>query len=138
MNASQSFKETIKAHLDDVAATDPLFAEKYNNEAKNIEDCVTYILNWVRKSGCNGFTDAEIFGQAMHYFDEENIEVGQPVRMNVVVNHHVEISEEEKQAAKQAAIDKIVAQEQEKLKAQKAKRKEESKPAIVQQASLFD
>ena len=31
------------------------FAAKYDNPDKNIDDCVTYILNWVQKSGCNGF-----------------------------------------------------------------------------------
>ena len=40
-----------------------LFAKNYRNPAKNIDDCVTYILNYVQKSGCNGFTDGEIYGQ---------------------------------------------------------------------------
>ena len=38
---------------------DELFAAKYDNPDKNIDDCVTYILNWVQKSGCNGFCDDE-------------------------------------------------------------------------------
>lgn len=40
---------------------DELFAAKYGNPDKNIDDCVTYILNWVQKSGCNGFCDDEIY-----------------------------------------------------------------------------
>ena len=36
---------------------DELFAAKYDNPDKNIDDCVTYILNWVQKSGCNGFCE---------------------------------------------------------------------------------
>ena len=39
----------------------------YKRQAKNIDECVTHILNYVQKSGCNGFTDGEIFGQAIHY-----------------------------------------------------------------------
>ena len=38
--------------------------------AKNMDECVTHILNYVQKSGCNGFTDGEIFGQAIHYYEE--------------------------------------------------------------------
>ena len=44
------FKRTIQAYLDNRAAEDKLFAANYNKPNKNIEDCVTYILNWVQKS----------------------------------------------------------------------------------------
>ena len=50
-------------YLEQRAEEDALFAKNYRNPAKNIDDCVTYILNYVKKSGCNGFTDGEIFGQ---------------------------------------------------------------------------
>ena len=39
--------------------------------------------------------------------DRDNIEVGSPLKCNVVVNHHVELSEEEKKAAREAAIKMI-------------------------------
>ena len=55
-------------YLEQRAAEDALFAKNYRNPAKNIDDCVTYILNYVQKSGCNGFTDGEIYGQAVHYY----------------------------------------------------------------------
>ena len=67
---------------------DELFAAKYDNHDKNIDDCVTYILNWVQKSGCNGFCDDEIYGQAIHYYEEKDIEVGKPLNCQVSVNHH--------------------------------------------------
>ena len=72
--------------------------------AKNIDDCVTYILNYVQKSGCNGFTDGEIYGQAVHYYDENEIEVGKPIQCQVAVNHVVELTAEEKAEARQNAI----------------------------------
>ena len=75
---------------------DELFAAKYDNHDKNIDDCVTYILNWVQKSGCNGFCDDEIYGQAIHYYEEKDIEVGKPLNCQVSVNHHIELTEEEK------------------------------------------
>ena len=43
----------------------------------------TYILNQVKKSGCCGFSDDEIFGMALHYYQEDNIEVGSPLKCNV-------------------------------------------------------
>ena len=93
--ATNPFKNTIKLFLENKAQTDTLFAPKFKNTAKNIEDCVTYILNTVQKSGNNGFTDDEIFGMAIHYYDEESIEVGKPVNCKVVVNHSVANEEKE-------------------------------------------
>ena len=67
MKGTEHFKRTIQMYLEQRAAEDALFAKNYRNPAKNIDDCVTYILNYVQRSGCNGFTDGEIFGQAVHY-----------------------------------------------------------------------
>ena len=68
MKGTDHFKRTIQMYLEQRAAEDALFAKNYRNPAKNIDDCVTYILNYVQKSGCNGFTDGEIYGQAVHYY----------------------------------------------------------------------
>ena len=96
MNTTEYFKRTIQAYLEERAMEDELFAAKYDNPDKNIDDCVTYILNWVQKSGCNGFCDDEIYGQAIHYYEEKDIEVGKPLNCHVSVNHHIELTEEEK------------------------------------------
>lgn len=86
---NENFKETIKAYLDDFAKKDRLFAKKYANPEKNIDECVNYILGWVYQSGSNGFCDEEIFGQAKHYYDEEKVEIVKFPAMRAVVNHHV-------------------------------------------------
>lgn len=104
MQVSTSFKNSIQSYLEQRAEYDELFARSYRNPLKNIEDCITYILNYVQKSGCNGFDDDEIFGQAVHYYDETDIEVGKPIDCKVVVNHHVELTEEEKAEARKEAI----------------------------------
>ena len=95
MKGTDHFKRTIQMYLEQRAEEDALFAKNYRDPAKNIDDCVTYILNYVQKSGCNGFTDGEIFGQAVHYYDENEIEVGKPMNCQVAVNHVVELTEEE-------------------------------------------
>ena len=104
MKGTDHFKRTIQMYLEQRAAEDVLFAKNYRNPAKNIDDCVTYILNYVQKSGCNGFTDGEIYGQAVHYYDENEIEVGKPIQCQVAVNHVVELTAEEKAEARQKAI----------------------------------
>ena len=53
---TRAFNETIKAYLEEKAETDALFAVKFANPSKSVDDCVTYILNSVQKSGCCGFT----------------------------------------------------------------------------------
>ena len=104
MKGTDHFKRTIQMFLEQRAAEDELFAKSYRNPTKNIDDCVTYILNYVQKSGCNGFSDGEIYGQAIHYYDENEIEVGKPIQCQVVVNHVVELTEEEKQEARRKAV----------------------------------
>ena len=96
---------------------------------------MTNILNYVKKSGCNGFTDGEIFGQAIHYYEENEIEVGKPMDCQVVVNHVVKLTAEEKAEARQNAVRKY--QEEELRKLQNRHRpsaRKENQP----QPSLFD
>ena len=103
MKGTDHFKRTIQMYLEQRAEEDTLFAKNYRNPAKNIDDCVTYILNYVQKSGCNGFTDGEIYGQAVHYYDENEIEVGKPIQCQVAVNHIVELTAEESDYERPAA-----------------------------------
>ena len=103
MKGTENFKRTIQAYLEERAKVDDLFAKSYAKPNKNIDDCITFILNEVQKSGCNGFEDDEIFGMAVHYYDEDNLSVGEKISCEVVVNHKVELSEEEKQELKEKA-----------------------------------
>ena len=135
---THAFNDTIKAYLEQRAENDAIFAIRFANPSKSMEDCVTYIINRVQKSGCNGFTDDEIFGMAMHYWDEDEIEVGNPVNCKVVVNHVVELTEEEKEQARQDAIAKLRDEEMAKMRRpSQSKKASENKPQ-VEQASLFD
>lgn len=104
MKVSLPFKDAIQSYLEQRAEYDELFARSYRNPLKNIEDCMTYILNEVQKSGFSGFDDDEVFSMAVHYYDEADIEIGKPIECKVVVNHHVELTEEEKAQARKEAI----------------------------------
>ena len=100
MKATEQFTRTIAEYLNLRAATDTLFAPNLQKPHKSIEQCITYILNQVQKSGCNGFDDDEIYSMAIHYYDEDDLEVGNSITCNVVVNHVVELTEEEKAEAR--------------------------------------
>lgn len=131
---SNQFKETIKAYLDQRAKDDALFAASYQKESKNIDDCVTYILNTVQKSGCAGFADDEILSMAVHYYDEDNIEVGKPTNCQVVVNHTIELTAEEKEEARAKAMEVEI----EKQRKAMTSRPKKTKEVNVLQPSLFD
>ena len=135
---TQAFNETIKTYLEERAENDALFAVKYANPSKSVDDCVTYILNSVRKSGCCGFTNDEIFGLAVHYYEENEIEVGKPVNCQVVVNHIVELTEDEKAQARQDAIDRLRNEEMAKMRKPTQPKKATESKNKVEQLSLFD
>ena len=136
MKGTESFKDTIKYYLDKRAQEDELFAVSYAKEGKNIDDCITYILNQVKNSGCNGFADDEIYGMAVHYYDEDDIKVGKKFNATVVVNHKVELTEEEKAEARKRAIE-----EYRNIEIKKMQERNKQKTKVVQaepQPSLFD
>lgn len=116
MKGTNKFKESIEAYLKNRAKTDLLFLKTFKKENKNIDDCVKYILNTVEKSGKNGFDDSEIFGMAVHYYDEDNIDLSGNANINhVVVNHQVQLTEQEIIEAKQEAREAVIQEERNKM-----------------------
>lgn len=136
MKGTEQFKQVIKSYLWQRAGQDPLFAPNLAKPNKSIDDCVTYILNEVQKSGCNGFADDEIYGMAVHYFDEDSIEVGKPINGKVIVNHHVELTEEEKAQARQDAIKRVQNEAYAKMKQSAKPTAKKVEPTAT--PSLFD
>ena len=139
MSGTEHFTRTISEYLNLRAATDPLFAPNLAKPHKNIEDCITYILKQVQQSGCNGFEDDEIYSMAVHYYDEDDLEVGSPVACHVVVNHTIVLSEEEKAEARKQAIQQYQAQELRRLQEpRQVKTKASTDSEQAPQPSLFD
>lgn len=137
MKATERFKAIIKNYLDARAEEDELFAQSYNKETKNIDECVSYIFTEVQKSGCNGFADEEIFGMAVHYYDEDNIKVEKTSIDRVVVNHTIDLTDKEKAIIREKAKKDFYQAELDKCKAiNQPKKKVEVKDE--QQLSLFD
>ena len=139
MSGTEQFTRTIAEYLNLRAATDPLFAPNLAKPHKNIEDCITYILKQVQQSACNGFEDDEIYSMALHYYDEDDLEVGSPVACHVVVNHTIVLTEEEKAEARKQAIQQYQAQELRRLQEpRRVKAKASTESEQVPQPSLFD
>ncbi|WP_289772947.1 PcfK-like family protein [Duncaniella freteri] len=139
MQGTEKFKVAIKTYLDKRAQEDTLFRAKYETTSRTIDDVVTYILNEVKASGCNGFADAEIYSMAVHVIDEPTLEIGKPIKCNVVVNHHIELTEEEKTQQRELALKRFQEEELRKLQTRKSKPKA-IKPQETKQPelSLFD
>lgn len=92
----------IKTYLDRRAAADPQFAQRYANPRKNTGECFRFILSEARKRGsavC--MTDDEVFGLAVHYYDEADLKVPASVPLASVA--HSAPAEKKVKAAKPAA-----------------------------------
>ena len=136
MKGTQAFQDTIQAYLDRKAENDALFAVKYANPSKSISECCADIIGEVQKSGCIGFSDSEIYGWATHYYEESEVSAPAIPNCRVVVNHVVEITDEEKAEVRQKAIDQLQREEADRLR-RKAERPKAQQTANVQ-PSLFD
>jgi hypothetical protein len=136
MKTTAHFKQTIQNYLAQRAATDILFAVSYEKQDKNIDECITYILNTVQKSGCHGFADDEIYSMAVHYYDEDHINIGNPIDCKVVVNHTVELTQEEKDEARKDAIQRV--QDEAYAKMKYAKKSNAKQTAASHQPNFFD
>jgi hypothetical protein len=141
--------------------------DSLDKENKSLEECGNYILQEAQKKGSRvAMTDEEVFGLAVHYYDEDDITVKHTSKADVKVaaqkddkplkplaEYRKEIDQTEsnfidKKTGKPIDIDKIVEKrvkkklaeikktEQEKKEKRKATRK--AKKPKVNQVSLFD
>ena len=132
----KEFKDTIQKYLDQRVAEDPLFAPKFANPNKRIDECCRYILGEARKRGTAvAMSDSEVFGLAVHYYDEKDIKIEKVSSgCSISSNQKVELTEEDKNAAREAAIKRLAEEQYRLLKKKPAKKKAD---ANVQQMSLF-
>ncbi len=116
---TERFEEAIRQFLIKQGEKDPAFlqhcCEVSKTQNKNTADCCTYIINQVKQSGKCGFTDDEIYSLAMHYWDEDNISVGTRPQCQIILNHQVQLSEEEIADCKREARERLIRQQMEAL-----------------------
>lgn len=142
-------KDAIKAYLDERAKNDEQFAQSYAKANKNIDECFDYVIGEVRKRGNAVYmTDAEVFGLAVHYYDEDDIKINRlPEGTKLSASAPaVELSEEDKAKAhdqavkeyRQQCIDRMREAEEQKAKKLAERRKAEREKNSTLQPSLFD
>lgn len=143
MKGTETFLKVIKDYLDKRAQEDESFANYYSNSSKSIEKCCDFIINEVKKSGRLGFCDDEIFGMAIHYYNEEDIKDEKAPTCSVVVN----LSDQTKEALEKKAEEEFKQAKLNELKRKEASEKErlrkknDAKKNKVEQCgqlSLFD
>jgi hypothetical protein len=116
MKASKGFKETIQAYLEKRATEDELFAVTYAKENKNLDECCNYVMKCAQDGGAAGYADSEVFGWAVHYYDEDDIKNIKPVSGKVIVNRAVELTAEDLEQAKAKAMEQAIAEAKEEAK----------------------
>ncbi len=137
MEVSPAFKETIKEYLDKRAAEDELFAVTYQKENKNLDECCNYVMKCAQNGGFNGYSDKEVFGWAVHYYDEDDIKNIKPVSGKVIVNRDVELTEEEKEEVRKQGMERAIEEAKSEAKKQlkgKVKLSDEDKAEAKQAA----
>lgn len=141
MSKQDSFQQAIQSYLEERAKTDELFAQSYAKKNKNIDECRSYILGEAKKRGnAVAISDAEVFGMAVHYYDEDDIKVNKmPANVKASVSSSiskpVELTEEDKEAARKAALKRLEEEQHALLRKKATKPKKEV--TEVQQMSLF-
>lgn len=138
-------KTKIKNYLDERAKNDELFAKAYAKPNKSIDECYRYILGEARKKGTEvGMSHEEVYGLAVHYYDEDNIKINHVygyVQASASDDDEEEAKEvkltaEEEKQAREEAIHRLAEEQYQKMKKRpKRARKEENES--VQQMSLF-
>jgi hypothetical protein len=121
MKPTDNFKKVIQQHLEGIAANDVLFAETLKKPNKSLDECINYIFDTVKKSGCNGFEDQEIFAMAVHYYDEDDIKATSKIQAKVIVNHAVQLSQEDLEDAKKQAMERVIEEAKKDIKLPKIK-----------------
>jgi len=143
----KKLEQVLKDYLDKRAAQDPQFAAKYANEKKSIRECAQYIIGEAAsqaEGGVAGMTDEEMFGLAVHYYDEEKVEI-KGIRGDVRISRQaavakesakIELTAEEKEQAHKLAMERAIEEQRKKMTERKAKAKKDEAPQ-PEQMSLF-
>lgn len=131
LKANNQAEELIKKYV--IANASDTLREKILKGTKNIGDCFNFIKGEAKKqaiSGCACMTDEEVFGLAIHYFEEDSIKAGATVSASIHVNK-LGFKEDIPTDTDDIEIAKPVAPK-------KAKPKKEKKEPEYKQMSLFD
>ena len=164
MIGSEAFVERIQAFLDEQAATDKEFAAKLKKDKRTVQDCANWMIEKLaqdfRDTGKMGYDDSEIYGLALHFFDEPELKAkGNLNFQGLIMSNRPrtqeykprELTDEEKagldaaarEQYKQEQVRKLreaeqKAQEAEQRRLERIKEKRQKQAEQYAQPSLFD
>ena len=76
------FEIAIKTYLDRRAKEDALFAKTYKKKGKTIQKCCLFLISEAQKKAFKSdkgqiaaLPDDEVYGLAVHYYDEDNLDI---------------------------------------------------------------
>ncbi len=139
MKGTEQFQEVIAAYLDQRAAEDVQFAERRAEATRPIEEITRYIIQQVKASGFTAMTSEEVFGLAMTAAEESELEIGEAIPCQVVINR-AQLTDDDRAEAKRRAMENVLKEQEAKLRRpmvtpkKPAKAESEEEPAL----SLFD
>ena len=121
MKSSENFIEAIRHYLDSRAESDNLFAIRYADPSKSVEECCQYILNEVKRQGVSVMTNDEVYSLATHYFDGDvsEKEIGKPINCKVVISKD-QLTEEDKAELKEQAMEQYKEEQLREIRRQSA------------------
>ena len=77
LTASNTYEQVVLDYIESLDA--PELIEKINAGDKGLSDCMSYVKSQAKSKAVNGcavLTDQEVFGMAVHYFEEDSIKKG--------------------------------------------------------------
>lgn len=141
MKATELFIKRIEDYLKKEADADPEFAKKMQEQSEKTPEVVcNYILSEVSKAKRSGWADEEIYGMAKHFIDETELkDPGSNANSvaRVVVDTHVELTEEEKleaMAKAQQNYENKLAEQEKKKREEQREREKKAKEKRLQAA----
>lgn len=97
-----TFEKIIQEFIEKACKTDEVLAGKYEKSGKDIEGCCRFIKSEAKKQakgGCAVIEDAQVFGWAVHYFDEGLTAPKDSPRAEVKVSSSPKVDDTPKKAA---------------------------------------
>lgn len=145
MKATNLFIKRIEEYLKKEADADQEFAKRMQEQPEKTPEAVcNYILSEVSKTRQSGWTDEEIYGMAKHFIDEAELkDPGSKANSvsRVVVDTHVDLTEEQKQEAMKKAQKnferKLEEEQRERERKAKEKRLQAAKEKQEKEAAIM-
>lgn len=106
MDSKEIFKKALQRYLEDRAKSDALFAKTYAKEGKSLDECANYVIGEMKKRAegdCCVASDEEVYGLAVHYYDEDDLKA-EPCEARIVSNY--QLTEDDKQQLDKEAEEK--------------------------------